>query len=110
MSYRIIPTENFKDQVRTLIKKYPNIRSDLKNLNQKLIETPKFGASLGRKSYKIRLKCSDIQKGKRSGYRVITHISDNARTVWLLAIYIKSEKTNIQDREITMILQKEGLA
>ena len=32
MSYKIIPTEHFKQQVRILQKDYPNIRRDLKEL------------------------------------------------------------------------------
>jgi hypothetical protein len=33
MSYKVIPTETFKTQVRTLQKKYPHIRQDLKDLS-----------------------------------------------------------------------------
>ena len=36
MSYKIIPTETFKAQVRTLQKKYPRIRQDLKDLSKRL--------------------------------------------------------------------------
>ena len=32
MSYKIIPTETFKTQVKTLQKKYPHIRQDLKDV------------------------------------------------------------------------------
>jgi mRNA-degrading endonuclease RelE of RelBE toxin-antitoxin system len=66
MNYKIIPTEYFKKQVRELIKDYPNIKRDLKELSRMLKEDPKCGKSLGKKVYKIRLKSSDIPKGKRS--------------------------------------------
>jgi hypothetical protein len=36
MSYKIIPTETFKTQARTLQKKYPHIRQDLKDLSKRL--------------------------------------------------------------------------
>jgi len=36
MSYKIIPTERFKTQVRTLQKEYPHIRQDLKDLSKRL--------------------------------------------------------------------------
>ena len=55
MSYKIIPTEHFKQQVRILQKDYPNIRRDLKELHGMLQENPKCGKSLGKKVYKIRL-------------------------------------------------------
>jgi len=71
MNYKIIPTEYFKQQVRELQKVYPSIRRDLKELSAMLKEDPKAGKPLGKKVYKIRLKNSDIGKGKRSGYRVI---------------------------------------
>jgi len=43
MSYRIIPTETFKTQVRTLQKKYPHIRQDLKDLSKRLMHAPRAG-------------------------------------------------------------------
>ena len=65
MSYKIIPTETFKTQVRTLQKKYPHIREDLKDLSKRLQNNPKSGKALGRGIYKIRLGSSDLAKGKK---------------------------------------------
>jgi mRNA-degrading endonuclease RelE of RelBE toxin-antitoxin system len=109
MSYKIIPTEYFKQQVRLLQKDYPNIRNDLKELHKMLVENSKCGKSLGKRVYKIRLKNSDIQKGKRSGYRVISYVVDDDQKVRLLTIYAKSRKADISDDEILLILRKEGL-
>ncbi len=109
MSYKIIPTEEFKQQVRILIKDYPHIKNDLKTLHKMLTENPKTGSPLGRKSYKIRLKCSDISKGKRGGYRIITFINDGKMKVHLLTIYIKTRKSTVSDEEIKAILDREGL-
>ncbi len=41
MSYKIIPTETFKTQVRTLQKKYPHIRQDLQDLSKRLKHNPR---------------------------------------------------------------------
>lgn len=109
MTYKIIPTEYFKQQVRELMKYYPNIRKDLKELSRMLKESPKSGKPLGKKVYKIRLRSSDIAKGKRSGYRVITYVLDEQKTIRILTIYIKPRKTNITDKEIITILQQEDL-
>jgi len=76
MSYKIIPTESFKQQVRALQKTYPHIRHDLKELNQTLKGNPKSGKPLGKGVYKLRLKSCDLSKGKRGGYRVITYVID----------------------------------
>ena len=109
MSYKIIPTETFKTQVRTLQKKYPHIRHNLKNLNEKLLQNPKSGKALGKRIYKIRLGSSDLTKGKRSGYRIISYVTDDDEKVRLLTIYIKPSKATITDKEILSILLKEGL-
>ena len=109
MSYKIIPTEYFKQQVRHLQKSYPHIRNDLKELSGILKQNHKAGRALGRGIYKIRLKSSDIPKGKRSGYRVITYVVDKEQKIRLLTIYIKLKKATITDDEIMRIVQKEGL-
>ena len=109
MSYKIIPTETFKTQVRTLQKKYPNIRQDLKDLSKRLKHNPKIGKALGKGIYKIRLGSSDLAKGKRSGYRIISYVTDEIEEAHLLTIYIKPRKATITDNEILSILRKEEL-
>lgn len=109
MNYKIIPTEYFKQQVLELKKVYPGIRKDLKELSAMLKENPKAGKPLGKKVYKIRLKSSDIGKGKRSGYRVISYVIDELQKIRLLTIYAKPRKANIGDKEILAILKKEDI-
>lgn len=67
-------TPLFKKDLKKLAKRYRHIRSDLQPLmNQLLIgELPGSrvtGAALT--LFKVRVKNSDIQKGKSAGYRVI---------------------------------------
>ena len=62
MSYKIIPTETFKTQVRTLQKKYPHIRQDLKDLSKRLKHNPKSGKALGRGFIKSDLGVPILQK------------------------------------------------
>ena len=109
MNYKIIPSEYFKQQVRELGKVYTGIRQDLKELSAMLKENPKAGKPLGKKVYKIRLKSSDIGKGKRSGYRVISYVIDELQKIRLLTIYAKPRKANISDKEILAILKKEDI-
>ncbi len=109
MNYKIIPTEYFKQQVRELRKFYPGIRRDLKELSAMLKENPKAGKPLGKKVYKLRLKSSDMGKGKRSGYRVISYVIDELQKIRLLTIYAKPRKANISDKEILAILKKEDI-
>ena len=109
MSYKIIPTEYFKQQVRNFKKDYTHIRRDLKELHRMLKDNLKSGKLLGKKVYKIRLKSTDISKGKRGGFRVISYVVDKSKKIRLLTIYAKPKKSSISDDEIKLILQKERI-
>lgn len=109
MNYKIIPTETFKKEARRLAKFYPNIKSDLQTLHQELVKNPKAGDSLGNKINKLRIRNTDIKRGKRSGYRVITFVQDEICTIRLLTIYEKARTADISNQEIQLILTNEGL-
>ncbi|GBC64116.1 hypothetical protein DENIS_5133 [Desulfonema ishimotonii] len=109
MSFKIIPTGHFKDQVRSLMRKYPRIRQDLRELDRILRENPYAGVSLGQHAHKLRLGSADMARGKRGGYRVITYVNDGAGKIRLLTIYAKPRKADISDAEIKYILEKEGM-
>lgn len=109
MSYKIVPTDYFKTQVKRLMKSYPGIRGDLKKLAQVLAEDPKAGNPLGQRAYKLRLASADMSKGKRGGYRVITYVNDGQGKIRLLTIYAKPRKADISDAEIRLILEREGM-
>ncbi|MDZ7376251.1 MAG: hypothetical protein ONB13_06490 [candidate division KSB1 bacterium] len=109
MSFRIVPTNRFKKDVLELSKNYPHIWSDLKELNRILNENERAGASLGSNIYKIRLRCTDISKGKRSGYRVISYVKDEEQVVRLLTIYAKTKIGDVRKEEILQILKAEGI-
>jgi len=49
---------------------------------------------LGRGIYKIRLKSSDIPKGKRSGYRVITYVVDEEQKIRLFFDIHQTKESN----------------
>lgn len=53
--------------------------------------------------FKVRVKNSDIQKGKSAGYRLIYQV-ESATSVLLLTIYSKSEREDISHNEIRSIL------
>jgi mRNA-degrading endonuclease YafQ of YafQ-DinJ toxin-antitoxin module len=46
----------FKREVKTLIKKYPSLKTDIAELISELQINPTLGESLGKNRYKIRLK------------------------------------------------------
>jgi hypothetical protein len=55
--------------------------------------------------YKIRLAIKSKGKGKSGGARVITYYYIVKNTVYLLAIYDKSNQTNISDKELAELLR-----
>ena len=107
-------TDNFKKEVKSLLKKYASLKTDLKNLEKELIENPKSGTSLGNNSFKVRLKINSKGKGKSGGARVITLLetdviativnSESETIVNLITIYDKSATENISDKELKRLL------
>ena len=72
---QIVFSDEFKTRVRTLIKRYRSIRTDLQPLLNELQSGNFIGDQIpgtGYTVFKVRLKNSDIQKGKSGGYRVIS--------------------------------------
>ena len=55
-------------------------------------------------AFKVRVKNSDIQKGKSAGYRLIYQIEMPTRII-LLSIYAKSAQSSISTKEIEEIVE-----
>ena len=106
MSYKIISIPNFDRELKRLAKKYPSIKTDMKELVNELIQNPTSGTSIGNHCYKIRLSVSSKGKGKSGGARVITYIMVSDVTVFLISIYDKSEKENINEKELLNLLKE----
>jgi len=77
---RIEFTPTFKRNLKALARKYRHIRSDV----QPIIEQLQAGSILGDQVqgvgytiFKVRIRNSDIQKGKSAGYRMIYYLKAN---------------------------------
>ena len=105
MNYEVLFANEFQREVKQLIKKYRAIKKDLLNLVDILENDAFAGINLGSNIYKIRVKNSDTG-GKSGGYRVIyyTHLSNDR--VYLLSIYSKTKKENINIKELQPIIDK----
>ena len=55
--------------------------------------------------YKVRVKNSNIKKGKSAGYRLI-YLLESKTSILLLTIYSKSEQEDITINEINSILNE----
>lgn len=99
-------TREFQRKARFLAKKYRHIQTDLEPILEKLRLGEMLGDQIsGLKSivYKLRIKNSDIQKGKSGGYRLIYWLQ-TAKSIVLLDIYSKSEKDNVDVQTIQQII------
>ena len=101
-------TPEFKRNIRHLSKKYRHIKSDV----QPVIEDLGAGKTLGEQIkgvnytvYKVRVKNTDIKKGKRAGYRLIYYIKTTSKTV-LVTIYSKTEQGDITADNIRRIIEE----
>lgn len=99
---QIALTPRFKKDLRELAKRYRSIRSDI----QPLIEQLQAGeipgdriAGVKNQVFKVRLKNSNIQKGKSGGYRVIYYLK-TAEAIILATIYSKSDISDVNNEII----------
>ncbi|MGL6137129.1 MAG: type II toxin-antitoxin system RelE/ParE family toxin, partial [Planktothrix sp.] len=98
----------FKRNLRTLVKKYRSIRNDIQPIIEQLEQGELPGdqiPEIGYVVFKLRVRNSDIQKGKSGGYRLIYYIK-TATAIILLTIYAKSEQVDIAADDIRSIIRE----
>jgi mRNA-degrading endonuclease RelE of RelBE toxin-antitoxin system len=99
-------TVRFRRNLKSLVKRYRSIQNDLQTLIEQLQQGELPGDRIPDVKFdvfKVRLKNSDIQKGKSAGYRVIYYVKTLERVV-LAAMYSKSDQEDIAADEIESIL------
>ena len=106
MSYSIQSLPTFDRQAKRLAKKYVSLKTDLRLLFDSLKITPNQGVPLGKSCYKVRLAIASKKQGKSGGGRVITFVKVTQETVYLLALYDKSEKEDLEPSELDTYLEQ----
>lgn len=109
MAIRISVAPEFKRQLKPLVKKYPSMPNDLKELQKSLINDPFQGSDLGNGVRKVRMAIASKGKGKSGGARVITLLaqaSPDNTDIKLLTIYDKSDISNISDKYLEYIIKE----
>ena len=99
-------TSIFKRNIRRLAKKYRKIRNDVQPVIEQLERGELPGDRLSGIDYevfKLRVRNSDIQKGKSGGYRLVYYVKMSTAIV-LLTIYSKSEQEDIAAEELLGII------
>ena len=69
-----------------------------------LKDNPQSGIYLGNSCYKIRLAVESKRKGKSGGVRIISYFYFSKDTLYMLAIYDKSEISDITEKEIKALI------
>ena len=107
MNYRVESIGVFDRAVKRLARKYRHIAADLRGLIAVLKENPSAGDAIpgfAHEVWKIRWASSDMQSGKRGGFRVIYALNPAVEVCYLLYIYAKPEKGDITLEEIEALL------
>jgi len=101
-------SDYFLRKHKKYLKKFRNLQSDitfcLENFKRESF------ISLGRNVYKARLRSSDLPKGKSGSFRLIIYLVQIKNTITPVSIYLKSDKENIESKEIKkdlIIITKE---
>jgi mRNA-degrading endonuclease RelE of RelBE toxin-antitoxin system len=102
--------DEFEKQLYRLSKKYRNIRKDVEPIIEQLTEGIFIGDRLAGFGsdiyiYKVRVKNSNLKKGKSAGYRII-YLVESETSILLLTIYSKSEQEDIRVNEIQSIVDE----
>lgn len=109
MSYSILPTHRFEKELKRLVKKFPSLKVEYKELIDEITQNPEAGTFIGNNCYKIRVAIESKGKGKSGGARAITYLYIETETIYLLTIYDKGEKADLKPNELKMMIESLGL-
>ena len=99
-------TALFRKEAKKLAKKYPLLKRDLNAFIENFDKNHQSAVSIKQNLYKVRIKNSSKNRGKRAGYRVYYYLQMKS-TVYLLTIYDKSETTMIDETVLDEIIREE---
>jgi mRNA-degrading endonuclease RelE of RelBE toxin-antitoxin system len=101
-------SDELEEELYRLSKRFRNIRSDVEPIIEQLQQGNIVGdriVGVGEEYivYKVRIRNSNIQKGKSAGYRLIYQF-ESPISILLLTIYSKSDREDIGVNEIRDIV------
>jgi mRNA-degrading endonuclease RelE of RelBE toxin-antitoxin system len=105
---QVTVSDRFESEIRKLGKRYRRIRLDIQPVIDQLASGELPGDQIPSMDYilfKVRVKNSDIQKGKSGGYRLIYYLKTEAQ-ILLVTLYSKSDQADISAAEIREILTR----
>ncbi len=112
MNCNINTTPDFARELKQLAKRYPSMKDDYRTFLDELHKSPLLGEPLGKHLRKVRFPIASKAKGKSGGARVITHtvlLESDGADITLVTIYDKSDQASITDKELKVLMKKNGL-
>jgi len=109
MYYSVVLTDSFKSSVKRLKKRFRHVKDDVRTAIQLLLQSPELGIIVPGSSgiRKLRVRNTDLRKGKSSGYRLLYYVEDQpAPTIYLLLLYAKSDREDVTRRELEQLLDE----
>ena len=104
LGYEIQRTKLFEKLVAALHKRFKYIESDIELFGDNLDDISKLGVHLGKNIYKVRIANSDKNKGKSSGYRLISYLKIEDATLTYIYIYDKSDLESLSENKLDKII------
>jgi len=105
--YTVVEQELYKKAFKKLSKTYRNIDLDIKDFLKAINTKEDLGIELKSNVFKVRVKNSDKNKGKSSGYRLISYLAIVENELHLLYIYDKSKLANVTEKEVDEFITKQ---
>jgi mRNA-degrading endonuclease RelE of RelBE toxin-antitoxin system len=108
MSYRVVLSPSFKRSIARL-KRFRHVKDDVRDAVRTLLERPELGAVIpgGGGARKLRVRNSDISKGKSGGYRLIYYVETSpVPTIYLLLMYSKLDKDDVTRQELEDLIRE----
>ena len=109
MSCNLVLTPSFKHSVRKLKKRFRHVKDDMDVAIRVLLQTPRLGVVIpgGSGVRKLRVRNTDLGKGKRGSYRLLYYVEDQpVPTIYLLLLYAKSDREDVTRRELKQLLDE----
>lgn len=97
----------FAARLKKLARKYPSVLGQVDALTDQLASDERLGdliPQVGYEVYKVRLKNPSASKGKSGGFRVIYYVQLADKLI-LVALYVKSEQTDISPDQIRQLIE-----
>lgn len=104
-------SSNFRKNVKKLAKRFPNIERDIQEFFAAVKQNyrQKCGATVvprcHKSVWKYRCKSSDLRRGQSGGYRIICYVDSNHSVIYPIAVYSKSDQSNISTAEINRLVK-----